>query len=112
MNWGRNFHKSFASASLGFTLLAATLLPRPIVANTTTTASKREAATSQFARAEELRSALNAKPAEQRTLAEYRRVVTGYQRVYMITPHAAEVPDAVMTVGELNAEMGDHFGRN
>ena len=113
MNWGRtNFHKSFASASLGFILLVLVILPYASATNTTTNASKREAATSQFARAEELRAALNAKPAEQRSLAEYRRVVTAYQRVYMITPHSGEVPDALMSVGELNTEMGDHFGRS
>ena len=101
----------FASASLGFALGVAALLPCPVRANTASTASKREAAASQFARAEELRGVLNSKPADQRTLAEYRRVVTAYQRVYMITPHAMEVSDSLMAVGELNAEMGDHFGR-
>jgi N-acetylmuramoyl-L-alanine amidase len=112
MNWGRtSSHKIFASASLGFAVIAACVLPYSVRANTTATASKREAASSQYARAEDLRVALNTKPAEQRTLAEYRRVVTGYQRVYMITPHAAEVPGALMAVGELNTEMGDHFGR-
>jgi N-acetylmuramoyl-L-alanine amidase len=112
MNWGRtSLHKIFASASLGFAVIAAGLLPNPVRANRTATASKREAASSQYARAEELRAALNTKPVEQRTLAEYRRVVTGYQRVYMITPHATEVPEALMAVGELNTEMGDHFGR-
>jgi N-acetylmuramoyl-L-alanine amidase len=112
MNWGRtSLHKMFASASLGFAVIAAGLLPYPVRANATATASKREAASSQYARAEELRAALNTKPVEQRTLAEYRRVVTGYQRVYMITAHAAEVPEALMAVGELNTEMGDHFGR-
>jgi len=112
MNWGqKKFHTSFASVSLGFALIASSLLPVPLRANTTTTASKREAAASQYARAEELRGVLNEKPAQQRTLAEYRRVVTAYQRVYMITPRAAEVSESLMAVGELNTEMGDHFGR-
>jgi N-acetylmuramoyl-L-alanine amidase len=112
MNCGKSsFHKIFASVSLGFAVIAAGLLPYSVRANTPTTASKREAASSQYARAEELRAALNTKPVEQRTLAEYRRVVAGYQRVYMITPHAAEVPEALRVLGELNTEMGDHFGR-
>jgi N-acetylmuramoyl-L-alanine amidase len=112
MNQGRkSFHKLFASVSLGFVLVTSSLLSLRVQASTSTTSARREAASSQFARAEELRAALNTKPAEQRTLAEYRRVVTGYQRVYMITPHVAEVPDALMAVGELNTEMGDHFGR-
>ena len=112
MNWGKkNFHMAFASVSLGFALATTSLLPISVRANTATTASKREAAASQFARAEELRGLLNSKPAEQRTLAEYRRVVTAYQRVPMITPHATEVSESLMAVGELNTEMGDHFGR-
>ncbi|MGB7466972.1 MAG: N-acetylmuramoyl-L-alanine amidase [Candidatus Acidiferrum sp.] len=73
---------------------------------------KREAASSQFSRAEELRAALNAKPPEKRTLAEYKQVVSSYRRVYLITPHAMEVPDALFAVGELNTEMGDRFGRS
>ena len=32
--------------------------------------------------------------------------------MYLITPHATEVPDAIFAVGELNTEMGDHFGRS
>jgi N-acetylmuramoyl-L-alanine amidase len=112
MNWGqKRFGTIFARVSLGFAVVSASLLPCSLRANTATTASKREAASSQYARAEELRGALNAKPAEQRTLAEYRRVVTAYQRVYMITPRATEVSDSLMAVGELNTEMGDHFGR-
>jgi len=59
-----------------------------------------------------MRAALNEKAPEKRTLADYKRVVTTYQRVYLITPHAMEVPDATVAVGELNTEMGDRFGRS
>ena len=75
-------------------------------------AERREAAGAQFARAEEMRAALNSKAPEQRKLAEYKQVVSSYRRVYLITPHAAEVPDALLAVAELNAEMGDRFGRS
>jgi len=114
MSWGqKNLRKGFAGVSLGFALCAALLPPRPVSANNnTSSATKKEAATSQFARAEELRAALNAKPADQRALAEYRRVVAGYQRVYMITARAPEAPEALMSIGELNTEMGDRFGRS
>lgn len=112
MNWGeKNFHKMFAVVSLGFALVTAGLVPRVAWATTADSTARREAASSQFARAEELRTLLNNKAADQRTLSEYRKVVAGYQRVYMITPHAAEVPDALIAVAELNTEMGDHFGR-
>jgi N-acetylmuramoyl-L-alanine amidase len=113
MNWGaKSFHKMFAVVSLGFVLLMAGVIPCPLRAATTNSSVKREAASSQFARAEELRGLLNSKAADQRTLFEYKKVVAGYQRVYMITPHAAEVPDAVFAVAELNTEMGDRFGRS
>jgi N-acetylmuramoyl-L-alanine amidase len=79
---------------------------------TTNTAVRREAAGAQFARAEEQRANLNGKPAEKRTLAEYKQVVASYRRVYLITPRAAEVADSLLSVAELYTEMGDRFGRS
>jgi len=79
---------------------------------TTTRAVRREAAGAQFARAEEQRANLNGKPAERRTLAEYKIVVASYRRVYLITPRAAEVADSLLSVAELYTEMGDRFGRS
>ncbi|MGB2644436.1 MAG: N-acetylmuramoyl-L-alanine amidase [Candidatus Acidiferrum sp.] len=76
----------------------------------TATATRREAAQAQFSRAEELRTILNGKPAEKRTLAEYKQVVASYRRVYLITPRAPEVADSLLAVAELNTEMGDRFG--
>jgi N-acetylmuramoyl-L-alanine amidase len=112
MDWGaKNFHKMFAVVSLGFVLALATAVPCS-ANNTNDTSSRLDAAGSQFARAEGLRALLNDKAADQRTLAEYKKVVAGYQRVYMITPRASEVPDALVAVAELNTEMGDHFGRS
>jgi len=113
MNWGaKNFHKVFAVASLGFVFLAAAVVPCPASNTKNDTSARLDAAGSQFARAEELRALLNNKPADQRTLAEYKKVAAGYQRVYLITPRASEVPDALLAVAELNTEMGDHFGRS
>jgi N-acetylmuramoyl-L-alanine amidase len=113
MNRGaKSFHQIFAVVSLCFAFLLAGLVPSPLHAGTTTSSVKREAASSQFARAEELRGLLNSKAPDQRTLSEYKKVVAGYQRVYMITPHAPEVPDALFAVAELNTEMGDRFGRS
>jgi N-acetylmuramoyl-L-alanine amidase len=74
--------------------------------------NRREAAATQFARAEELRAQLNSKPTEKRALSEYKQVVSSYRRVYLITPHAKEVPDALLAVAELYSEMGDRFGRS
>jgi N-acetylmuramoyl-L-alanine amidase len=72
---------------------------------------RRQAASSQFARAEEQRAALNLKPSSKRTLNDYKLVVGSYRRVYLITPHASEVPDSLVAVAELYTEMGDRFGR-
>src|SRR6202007_1226464 len=108
----KNFQESFAGVSLGIVLLAACVIPCPVSAANTHSAAKREAASSQFARAQEMRAALNEKAPEKRTLADYRRVVATYQRVYLITPHAMEVPDAMVAVGELDTAMGDRFGRS
>lgn len=75
-------------------------------------AAKRQSASAQFARAEEQRTTLNSKPADKRTLAEYKQVVMSYRRVSLITPRAPEVPDSLLAVAELYTEMGDHFGRS
>ena len=111
-------HRSFAGlspvfAALGFALiLATTALASAEAAATATASVKRQSASAQFARAEEQRAALNSKPTEKRTLADYKQVVTGYRRVAMITPRAPEVPDSLLAVAELYTEMGDRFGRS
>ncbi len=71
--------------------------------------SKRAAARSQFERAEKQRTALQGKPKNERKLEEYLRLVSGYRRVYLITPHAAEVAAALVAVAEMYQEMGRQF---
>jgi N-acetylmuramoyl-L-alanine amidase len=110
----KNFHSIFARASLGF-VLTATVLPLHVFASeapTVSTPARKQAASAQFAKAEELRATLNSKPPEKRPLAEYKQVVGTYHRVYLITPHAAEVPDSLIAIAELYTEMGDRFGRS
>ncbi len=63
-------------------------------------------------RAQDQRTTLNNKAPERRTLEDYKQVVNTYRRVYLITPHAAEVPDALLAVAELYTEMGERFGRS
>jgi len=84
----------------------------PRDADTHNKTGKRQAASTQFARAEDLRAQLNSKPADKRKLSEYKQVVSSYRRVYLITPHTGEVPDALLAVAELYTEMGDRFGRS
>jgi N-acetylmuramoyl-L-alanine amidase len=97
------------------TALALVLLPASLSASESNAVPsvtvKRQTAEAQFTRAEEQRAALTAKPAEKRTLAEYRNVVASYKKVYLITPHASDVQDSLLAVGELYTEMGDRFGR-
>ncbi len=130
---GQNFlHKTFARVSpvflaAGFAFLcpqfsrgefsgappsAQPELAVPHDADTHNKSGKRQAASTQFARAEDLRAQLNSRPADKRTLSEYKQVVSSYRRVYLITPHAGEVPDALLAVAELYTEMGDRFGRS
>src|SRR5258705_1341995 len=111
------FLRAFARVSPVFAvaILALAFPPIPLRAagnNAEPTSTvKRNAAEAQFTRAEEQRAALNNKPAEKRTLAEYKSVVASYKRVYSITPHAADVQDSLLAVGELYTEIGDRFGR-
>ncbi|HVS88039.1 MAG TPA: N-acetylmuramoyl-L-alanine amidase [Candidatus Acidoferrum sp.] len=112
---GKNFNRSFARVSPVFVSLAFALLCPVVTAPVFaagTAGVKRQAAQAQLARAEEQRAILNSKPANKRTLAEYRQAVSSYRRVYLITPRAAEVPDALLAVAELYTEMGDRFGRS
>src|ERR1700730_5463394 len=99
----KNFHKSFATFSLGFALLGFSVLPCFAAKGSGTAsgapsgasrggAGKREAASTQFAKAEDMRSTLNGRSAERKTLTEYMRVTTAYRMVYVITPHAVQVP--------------------
>ena len=107
-------HRLFARVSPVF-LLALALLPVSLSASESnaepSATVKRQTAEAQFTRAEEQRAALTAKPAEKRTLAEYRNVIASYKKVYWITPHAADVQDSLLAIGELYTEMGDRFGR-
>src|SRR5258708_28752721 len=114
----QNFlHKVFARVSPVFLTLALAFFcaNTPLAhgdSETRNNSNRRQAASTQFARSEDLRAQLNSKPAEQRKLSEYKQVVSSYRRVYLITPHAAEVPDALLAVAELYSEMGDKFGRS
>ena len=110
----KNFHRTFASASLGFILCSALASPAKTTAGSADANAnvKRGAASAQFTKAEEQRAALNSKPNEKRTLADYKQVVSSYRRVALITPRASEVPDSLLAVAELYTEMGDRFGRS
>jgi N-acetylmuramoyl-L-alanine amidase len=110
----RSWRRIFAPVSLGFVLCAAVSArtrPRGEAAEPTASV-RRQSATAQYAKAEEQHAALNAKPSEKRTLADYKQVVLSYRRVALITPRAPEVPESLLAVAELYTEMGGRFGRS
>src|SRR5882724_2402448 len=116
---GKLLRRSFASASPVFVALGLALSVAPSLLAATgaerrepSRVVKRQAATTQFARAEEQREELNSKPSEKRTLSDYKQVVSSYRRVALITPRAPQVPDSLLAVAEVYTEMGDRFGRS
>ena len=117
----KNFLKPFAHVSPLFAaaawLIFASFLPvfaQIAAANDAPSAAttKRDIAEDQFDKAQQDREMLNSKPAEKRSLAEYKQVVSSYRRVYLISPRASSVSDALYTVGDLYSEMGDRFGQS
>src|SRR5947208_13351754 len=114
--WNQKLIWIFAPVSLGFILMLPCAFAAPPGAKRNApdpnASVKRQSASAQFARAEEQRAALNSKPSEKRTLAEYKQAVMSYRRVALITPRAPEVPDSLLAVAELYTEMGDRFGRS
>jgi N-acetylmuramoyl-L-alanine amidase len=90
------------------TVLALSLFPLAGRADQNVS-SRRDAAKAQFERAEKAREALEARPESVRTLKDYTTLVIEYQRVYLITSHAADVPASLNQVAELFRTMGDLF---
>src|SRR3984893_13569618 len=76
------------------------------------TAAVKRRAGAQFQRAEQQRATLNLKPMAKRTLGDYRQEISSFRRVYLITPRANEVPEALIAIAQLYTEMGERFGRS
>jgi N-acetylmuramoyl-L-alanine amidase len=89
-------------------LILLSIFPH-VAAADNNTPERRETAKDQFDRAEKDRLALEAVPENARTLKQYASLANSYKRVYLITPHAAEVPEALNEVAELYRSMGDLF---
>ncbi len=90
------------------TVLVLSLFPSAGHANNNAP-SRRDAANAQFDRAEKAREALESRPESARTLKDYTALVIEYQRVYLITSHASDVPASLNHVAELFRTMGDLF---
>jgi N-acetylmuramoyl-L-alanine amidase len=106
-----SFIKMFARVS-PFFLLLWVFSTSAAASPTAPTATVKRQAGAQFQRAEQQRATLNLKPLPKRTLGDYRQVVSSYRRVYLITPRANEVPEALLAIAQLYTEMGERFGRN
>jgi len=109
-----SFKKMFALVSPLFILLCFFSASVSAVAASPSapTATIKRQAGAQFQRAEQQRATLNLKPLPKRTLGDYRQVVSSYRRVYLITPRANEVPEALVAIAQLYTEMGERFGRS
>lgn len=102
--------KSWLNPRVSFaSVLVLSLFPCTSQAGTNNTPARREESRNQFARAEKDRQALEARPEAARTLKDYKSLVAEYERVYLITAHAAEVPSAINEVAALYRAMGDLF---
>jgi len=108
----KSLKKMFALVSPFFILLCFYPALVASASPSAPTATVRRQAAAQFQRAEQLRTTLNLKPVTKRTLGDYRQVVSSYRRVYLITPRANEVPEALIAIAQLYTEMGERFGRN
>jgi N-acetylmuramoyl-L-alanine amidase len=108
----KSLKKMFALVSPFFILLCFYPALIASASPSAPTATIRRQAAAQFQRAEQLRTTLNLRPVTKRTLGDYRQVVSSYRRVYLITPRANEVPEALIAIAQLYTEMGERFGRN
>ncbi len=88
--------------------LLATSGAFPSPASPQAKAQARAAARELFEKAEKQRTALGGKAPKDRGAAEYRRLIAAYRQVYETTPHAVEVPSALLAVAELYHDMGRH----
>lgn len=72
-------------------------------------ASRHAQAKTQYAKAQQMRESLNAEPEDSRTLAEYKKVVSVYRTVYLLTASAPETTLALQAVAQLYHDMGTDF---
>src|SRR5215831_11823947 len=56
--------------------------------------------------AQSLEAELNEKPQADRMRADYLKVITAYERVYLITPHTGYADNSLMTIARLYEDIG------
>jgi N-acetylmuramoyl-L-alanine amidase len=95
------------SAMVLLLLLASASAERNVFA--WSAASRKQEAASQFAKAEQMREALNGRPQEERTRRDYQRVADAYRKVYYVAPASSKADASVIAVAEILAAMGRQF---
>lgn len=63
----------------------------------------------EFSKAQQLHQALEGRPAQELTRADYDRVINAYKRVYLGSPTSAKADPAVVASAELMEEQGRRF---
>jgi len=71
-----------------------------------TVKQKKQAARTQFEKAERMREALDGRPEPQRTRRDYQKVIEAYRKVYYTAPTSNKADAAVLAVAELLDDQG------
>jgi N-acetylmuramoyl-L-alanine amidase len=98
-----------AIASSRWIYVVAAVIIFTVPALALTVAQKKELARSQFENAERMREALNGRPAKERSLRDYQRVMEAYRRVYYVAPTSPKADASVVALAELLVEQGRAF---
>lgn len=101
-NAGLRTLRIFAALAVVFAVM---IFPRTAQSQT----SKHAQAKAQFAKAQTMRQTLETEPRDDRSLAEYKKLVSAYRKIYLLTPSAPETTEALFAVAELYHDMGDLF---
>src|SRR5947199_2494407 len=100
-NAGSN-RRTILAAALVVTLAAACAFAAPAPRSVQ---QKKHAALEHFDKAEQMREALNGRPAAERSRKDYQKVIDAYRSVYYVAPTSAKADESVVAVAELLADM-------
>jgi N-acetylmuramoyl-L-alanine amidase len=94
---------------LGTFALLSVLAGASLNALPASSAARKEQAREQFDKAEQMREALNGRPADQRARKDYQRVADAYRKVYYVAPASSKADASAVAVAEILADMGRQF---
>jgi len=105
-----NVRRKIRTIAATVTMLALPLAVLPVkAAAKRTIAQKKQAAKTQYERAEQLREELHGTPKDERSADEYQQVIDAFRKVYYTAPTSSKADESVLAVAELLAEMGRVF---